>query len=136
MQGSALPGVTVQVSDSREYHTAAAAQVLGRVAVIGPEEYEEKKKQNTQSEYGANIQSDYGPKPFTNNQNNSIFKMTGSPNKNLRATANMYNNQIVKNNYDNPTVKKGADYLNNPQTVKQNTATNSNYNQIITKEKN
>ena len=53
---------------------------------------EEKKKQNTQS--------DYGPKPFTNNQNASIFKMTGSPNKNLKATANMYNNQIVKNNYD------------------------------------
>lgn len=96
---------------------------------------EEKKKQNTQSEYGANIQSDYGPKPFTNNQNASIFKMTGSPNKNLKATANMYNNQIVKNNYDNPTVKKDADYLNNPQTVKPKPVTNSNYNQIIPKEK-
>ena len=42
-QSNDLSGVTVQVSDSREYHTAAAAQVLGRVAVIGPEEYEEKK---------------------------------------------------------------------------------------------
>ena len=42
-QSNDLPGVTVQVSDSREYHTDAAAQVLGRVAVIGPEEYEEKK---------------------------------------------------------------------------------------------
>ena len=35
-----LPGVTVQVSDSREYHTAAAAQVLGRVAAIDSDEYE------------------------------------------------------------------------------------------------
>ncbi len=42
-QSNDLSGVTVQVSDSREYHTAAAAQVLGRVAIIGPEEYEEKK---------------------------------------------------------------------------------------------
>ena len=42
-QSNALPGVTVQVSDSREYHTDAAAQVLGRVAAISSDEYEEKK---------------------------------------------------------------------------------------------
>lgn len=45
-----LPGVTIQVSDSREYHTAAAAHLLGRVAIIGPEEYEELKEEG----YGIN----------------------------------------------------------------------------------
>lgn len=45
-----LPGVTIQVSDSREYHTAAAAHLLGRVAIIGPEEYEELKEEG----YGLN----------------------------------------------------------------------------------
>ena len=39
-QSYELPGVTVQVSDSREYHTAAAAQILGRVAAIDSDEYE------------------------------------------------------------------------------------------------
>ena len=39
-QSYELPGVTVQVSDSREYYTAAAAQVLGRVAAIDADEYE------------------------------------------------------------------------------------------------
>lgn len=47
---SNLPGVTIQVSDSREYHTAAAAHLLGRVAIIGPEEYEERKEEG----YGLN----------------------------------------------------------------------------------
>ena len=47
---SDLPGVTIQVSDSREYHTAAAAHLLGRVAIIGPEEYEERKEEG----YGLN----------------------------------------------------------------------------------
>ena len=47
---SNLPGVTIQVSDSREYHTAAAAHLLGRVAIIGPEEYEERKEES----YGLN----------------------------------------------------------------------------------
>ncbi len=42
---SQLPGVTIQVSDSREYHTAAAAHLLGRVAAISPEEYEEHKEE-------------------------------------------------------------------------------------------
>ena len=49
-QGSALPGVTVQVSDSREYHTEAAAHVLGRVAMISADEYAELKEQG----YGLN----------------------------------------------------------------------------------
>lgn len=40
-----LPGVTIQVSDSREYHTTAAAHVLGRVAAISSDEYEEKKEE-------------------------------------------------------------------------------------------
>ncbi len=35
-----LPGVTIQVTDSREYHTTAAAHLLGRVAVIDRDEYE------------------------------------------------------------------------------------------------
>ena len=47
---SDLPGVTIQVSDSREYHTTAAAHLLGRVAIIGPEEYEELKEEG----YGLN----------------------------------------------------------------------------------
>ncbi len=47
---SDLPGVTIQVSDSREYHTTAAAHLLGRVAIIGPEEYEERKEEG----YGLN----------------------------------------------------------------------------------
>ena len=47
---SDLPGVTIQVSDSREYHTAAAAHLLGRVAIIGPEEYEERREEG----YGLN----------------------------------------------------------------------------------
>ena len=38
-----LPGVTVQVSGAREYQTAYAAHILGRVAAISPEEYAEKK---------------------------------------------------------------------------------------------
>ena len=42
---SQLPGVTIQVSDSREYHTAAAAHLLGRVAAISSDEYEEKKEE-------------------------------------------------------------------------------------------
>ena len=49
-QGSALPGVTVQVSDSREYHTEAAAHVLGRVAMISADEYATLKEQG----YGLN----------------------------------------------------------------------------------
>ena len=47
---SDLPGVTIQVSDSREYHTTSAAHLLGRVAIIGPEEYEELKEEG----YGLN----------------------------------------------------------------------------------
>lgn len=42
---SELPGVTIQVSDSREYHTTAAAHLLGRVAAISSDEYEEKKEE-------------------------------------------------------------------------------------------
>ena len=38
-----LPGVEIQVSDSREYETGYASHILGRVALIGPDEYEEKK---------------------------------------------------------------------------------------------
>ncbi len=42
---SDLPGVTIQVTDSREYHTAAAAHLLGRVAGISRVEYEELKEE-------------------------------------------------------------------------------------------
>lgn len=44
-QGSRLPGVNIQVTNSREYHTTAAAHLLGRVGSISKEEYEEKKEQ-------------------------------------------------------------------------------------------
>ncbi len=40
-----LPGVTIQVTDSREYHTQAAAHLLGRVAGISRAEYEERKEE-------------------------------------------------------------------------------------------
>ncbi len=43
-RGSSLPGVTIQVTNSREYHTTAAAHLLGRVGSISREEYEEKKE--------------------------------------------------------------------------------------------
>lgn len=43
-QSAEMPGVTIQVSDSREYETTAAAQLLGRVAAISKEEYEERKE--------------------------------------------------------------------------------------------
>ncbi len=39
-----LPGVAIQVTGSREYHTDAAAHLLGRVALINREEYEELKE--------------------------------------------------------------------------------------------
>ncbi len=39
-QSGELPGVTIQVTGSREYNTGAAAHVLGRVAAISREEYE------------------------------------------------------------------------------------------------
>ncbi len=42
---SDLPGVTIQVTDSREYHTTAAAHLLGRVAGISRDEYEELKEE-------------------------------------------------------------------------------------------
>lgn len=38
-----LPGVTIGVSGTREYETTYAAHVLGRVAALSPEEYEQKK---------------------------------------------------------------------------------------------
>ena len=44
-QSGQMPGVTVQVSDSREYNTTAAAQLLGHVAAIDSEEYEARKDQ-------------------------------------------------------------------------------------------
>ncbi len=44
-QQSHLPGVTIQVTDSREYHTTAAAHLLGRVAGISRTEYEELKEE-------------------------------------------------------------------------------------------
>ena len=44
-QSGQMPGVTVQVSDSREYATTAAAQLLGHVAAIDSEEYEARKEQ-------------------------------------------------------------------------------------------
>lgn len=43
-QSAEMPGVTIQVSDSREYETTAAAQLLGRVAAISKDEYEERKE--------------------------------------------------------------------------------------------
>lgn len=43
-RSSSLPGVTIQVTNSREYHTTAAAHLLGRVGSISKEEYEEKKE--------------------------------------------------------------------------------------------
>ena len=39
-QSGELPGMTIQVTGSREYSTGAAAHVLGRVAAISREEYE------------------------------------------------------------------------------------------------
>jgi len=44
-QSGQMPGVTIQVSDSREYQTAAAAQLLGYVGTIPKEDYEERKDQ-------------------------------------------------------------------------------------------
>lgn len=41
----AMPGVTVQVDDVREYNTTYAAHVLGRVASISAEEYAVKKEE-------------------------------------------------------------------------------------------
>lgn len=38
-----LPGVTIQETGVRQYNTTYAAHVLGRVAAIGPEEYEQYK---------------------------------------------------------------------------------------------
>lgn len=43
-QSADMPGVTIQVTDSREYETTAAAQLLGRVAAISKDEYEERKE--------------------------------------------------------------------------------------------
>ena len=44
-QSNQMPGVTIQVSDSREYATTAAAQLLGYVGTIPKEDYEERKDQ-------------------------------------------------------------------------------------------
>ena len=44
-QSNQMPGVTIQVSDSREYETTAAAQLLGYVGTIPKEDYEERKDQ-------------------------------------------------------------------------------------------
>ena len=43
--GNDLPGVEIQVTDSREYPTASAAHILGRVAAINADEYAELKSE-------------------------------------------------------------------------------------------